>query len=520
MVLVTDMANNIKTKQIALSEIFYLCFIVLMLFAKGIGLYDGQLSYKLFLIVAVFFYVLKMLMTSYSIWEFTIITFFLLIGGLSYFISGEKGILIYIFMVTGMTNVPLKRIFNVAFITWIISFGGMFLLTVTHILESPFKIHDKFGAGYLIRWGLGHSHPNVLHISYLTLVMLSIYLLNKHFDLKWFIILLFGNIYVFLYSLSSTGFISVCFLLSFNLYWYYRKRFNIAENVLVSAILPICLILSMLVPVILTGQAFDIVNKIVNTRLRLSRHFLLENPISLFGTRSSNITNQWYTMDNSYIYLYVLHGIILFSVIMIAYFVIIRRYLKTEKGMELSIILTTLVTGITEPFMFNTSFKNLSLFFFGELIFEDKKTIYFLPVKIRAVTITLLDYGFLLQSKAIKIKKVYQSKRRRIWLFTGAIMLITGFMFGVFQNPPDAFIAPRNQTDASKLEAVYLDSLSEMEGLNIKILGCIDNTTEIVVFSGNIVILEWIRGIVTGMLLVGFASFCCIISIIFKKSGQ
>jgi len=216
----------------------------------------------------------------------------------------------------------------------------------------------------------------------------------------------------------------------------------------------------------------------------------------------------------------VLHGIILFSVIMIAYFVIIRRYLKTEKGMELSIILTTLVTGITEPFMFNTSFKNLSLFFFGELIFEDKKTIYFLPVKIRAVTITLLDYGFLLQSKAIKIKKVYQSKRRRIWLFTGAIMLITGFMFGVFQNPPDAFIAPRNQTDASKLEAVYLDSLSEMEGLNIKILGCIDNTTEIVVFSGNIVILEWIRGIVTGMLLVGFASFCCIISIIFKKSGQ
>ena len=48
-------------------------------------------------------------------------------------------------------------------------------------------------------------------------------------------------------------------------------------------------------------------------------------------------------------------------------------FLKNDKYLEVLIITAILVGGLTEPFLFNTSFKNLAFIFGGTLLFGNAK---------------------------------------------------------------------------------------------------------------------------------------------------
>ena len=152
--------------KIFLSEICYYIFFVLLLVAKGAGLYDGQAVFKLFLVIAMLFWSAKMILTAYTIRELVTVSLLLVLGGIVYLVSGEKGALLYIMMVTGLKNIPVKRVFTVGIASWGLVFTANVWIHAVGLLEGPFKVHDKFGLGMVIRWGLGYSHPNVLHVSY------------------------------------------------------------------------------------------------------------------------------------------------------------------------------------------------------------------------------------------------------------------------------------------------------------------------------------------------------------------
>ena len=96
------MENNLSKNSITVQEICYGMFFVLLLFAKVIGLYDGQMWFKLFLVAAGIFWCAKMCLTSYSIQEIAVVFIICLLSGIVYLNSGEKGILLYAMLVTGM----------------------------------------------------------------------------------------------------------------------------------------------------------------------------------------------------------------------------------------------------------------------------------------------------------------------------------------------------------------------------------------------------------------------------------
>ncbi|MDR0221280.1 MAG: hypothetical protein LBI54_07755 [Lachnospiraceae bacterium] len=479
-----------------LPELSYLAFLALFLFAKGIGLYDGQPLFRAVLVLAVLCYGVKMLTTKYSVREMTIIGGLLALSAVNYYISGEKSALLYVMMVTGMKNISRERIFRVALLTWTMSFGGMFLLTAAHILDSPFKVHEKFGLGPLLRWGLGQPHPNVLHISYLTFAMLFIYVYTyqgKKVSLWTLALLMLGNVYVFLYSLSSTGLVAVSVLLFLNLYWYFRQKFSLAEKILVSSFLPLCLLLSFAAPLLLTGRAFDLVNRIVNWRLFQARHFLTGTAPSLFGTQLSAITDTHYTMDNSFVFAYVAYGIVMFALIMAAYFLLIHRFLKAGKGVELSLVIAALTAGLTEPFLFNGSFKNVTLLFLGALLYGEcqAKPLPELPAIIPKLT----------------------AKPRRLIFIPLAAALLGAVLCGLLQTKPEGYIIPRSETilDGER-EAYYLASADEWAGQNIKVLGYVNPETRMVLFAeDNLIVLEWWRGVVTAGLLTGLVSLAIVL---------
>ena len=78
------MTNRIQVK---LSELCFYLFFVALLFAKGIGLYDGQTSFKVFLLIALIGWIGKMLLTQYDYREIPLYLILIALGGIIYLIS-------------------------------------------------------------------------------------------------------------------------------------------------------------------------------------------------------------------------------------------------------------------------------------------------------------------------------------------------------------------------------------------------------------------------------------------------
>lgn len=516
------MKGLIKEHTIKLSEFCFYLFFVSLLFAKGIGLYDGQTGFKIFLIVALIGWAGKMLLTSYCAGEMLFYAALIVLGGAIYLTAREKGALLVILLLCGLKNMDLKKVFQVGLVTWIVSFGTLFILTSFHLIDSAFKVHDRLGMGRIIRWSLGYAHPNVLHISYLVLVSFLIYLLKERIRFFHLLILELGNLYVFMYSLSTTGFLVTTICLLLVCYWKIRKRFCKVEQVLLQFCLPVCLFLSFGAPILLKGRAFDIVNKLLNTRLSLSKWFLENQPVKLLGVNTTSIVTAVRTMDNSYVFALITYGIIFFLWIICVYFRGIYRKTKEQDGIALCVILSCLIAGLTEPFLFNTSFKNLSLLLVGAELFPAKQIgdqqICLLKFD-RSINIPLPDI-----SQVCNRKKVNAGGwRTGVVVISVAGALIAGAIAFYCTTIPERYLLPRKNFEYTDdlPESYYLTSPTDVLQEGDKILGYESEQTEMVIFSGNIAQVERFRntvaaGVTFGLLIYGAGS----IALLRKKGYQ
>lgn len=496
------MKQYVEKYTIELTEVFFYVFFCSLLFAKGIGLYDGQLVFKVFLLTALVGWLCKQLLTKYTIVELIGSILLVILGGMLYLNTHEKGALFCILLITGMKGINLQKTFKVGLVTWILSFGSMFFLSIFHIIDSPFKVHDKLGMGRIIRWNLGYAHPNVLHISCLVLVCFIVYLLGNRFKLHWFFVLELVNLYVFMYSLSSTGFLAVSICLIFALYWSLRKRFSKMEQVLVQLCLPICILFSLMAPILLKEPLFGIVNKMVNTRLSLSQWFLLNQPAKLLGVDTREIVTALRTMDNSYVFAYITHGIVFFVLIMVAYFILIYRKTKEQDGIAICLIFTCLIAGITEPFLFNTSFKNLSLLFLGDMLFngESKQKEYGILEKWnKAINISLINIKRVLADSIINTKKY----RKRLLLIAITAGIMCAMMGWWLTKNPTRYILPRAAFEYTNdiPETYYLTSENDLPQEGDLVMGYANESTDMVPFAGNITAVERFRNTVSSMLI-------------------
>lgn len=487
--------------EISLSELFFYAFFSVLLFAKGIGLYDGQRGFQIALVIACGSIAGKALLTEYNgIKELIIYLIFVIMGAVIYYVSGDKGALIIALLILGLKGIDLKRLFKIGLVIWILSFGITFILSSLHIIESDFKVHDRLGMGRIIRWNLGQSHPNVLHISFLVLLFFIIECVGNRYKWSHLVLMECMNIFVFMYSLSTTGFLVSTLFLVFLAYWKLRKRINKFERILIQVILPLCIIISYAAPIVLKGKAFDIVNSLLNTRLELSKWFLLNQPIKLFGVKIANIVTATRTMDNSYLYCIITYGLLFTIVIYSLYFRMIHK--KTEKadGLDLCIIVTCLIAGLTEPFLFNVSCKNISLLFLGKgktnaygnkfRLLQDRE--YFISIA-KPKEILRSFFGFI---KGIEKRTVFISI---------IIPIVASITFGmvIYRNAkmPERYILPRSAFEYSDdlPESYYLKSDKDVLLEGDEILGFESDEKEMVIYSGNIAVVERFRNTVSGI---------------------
>lgn len=429
-----DQTNRIT---IQLSELLYLCFWGIMLFAKGIGLYDGQNSYKLFLILAFLCIAVKMCITEYTYREWAAIFVLLAVSMIVYRISGEKGVLICMVTVVAMKNASLKRVFQVGLAVWTVAMAGRFFVSLIRIENVATAVQTKNLTGAVLRYFMGYPHPNVLHISYLVLTAFVIYCVKKTYSFKHLLILAAGNLFVFLYSYSFTGALIVMIYICLS-YYVIRKEISKAEYFLVKLLFPFCILFSIIFPLTLSGKALELADKIFNNRINFARHFLTLDHMSLMGNNLAAITTDIITMDNAFIFALVTYGVPIFLLICAGYIRTVSQYVKQKKNIELAMICCFLVAGITEPFLFNTSFKNLTLLFIGEQFFEvlsgkktEQKKIAILKQKDKCIVIS----ASWIQKFIEEFKEIWDGHKKAILRASAVAALLISILAGILYQP-------------------------------------------------------------------------------------
>ena len=511
--------NMRKQSQVSFraEEIFYYLFFAILLFAKGIGLYDGMKEFTICLLAAFLCFVVKICLTEHTLGELLQMAVLLGMGFLSWRNSGEKAAFIYIAVIVGMKHVPVKRVFKVGAVIWTIAFFGTTILALTRQIPDLALVHSKLGLGHIIRWSLGYTHPNVLHISYVILLVFFFYLarLNRRQLLISTGVAYLFNFYIFLYSVSYTGLILTTVYLLLNLYFNLRTKESRLEKILIMCVFPVCALLSVIGPVAVKGRVFDILNKMMNTRWNLSRYFLTHQPITLFGGRMTDLPDTSYSIDCSYVYALMYYGIVLFVLLCTAYFLTVRHEVKTEKRRELAIMLSFFIAGMSEPFMANLSFKNLTLLFIGEYYYQAApfwqrgvvgrmagKKIRMTPWTEKEMNIALPEWNGLHDLPAY-----IKGKRLKIVAAGIAAALLAGGIYYYTAQPADCVYADTGLSDYWPREKVYLDAAELPDDWNSIIVGSADGNTEMYVLTGNIVWLEQVResvsvGLGAGILVV------------------
>ena len=109
------------------------------------------------------------------------------------------------------------------------------------------------------------------------------------------------------------------------------------------------------------GAAFDFFNKLLSTRFELVYFYFTDFMVSLFGTRTV-IQSGHLTLDSSFAYLLMYYGVIAFILMVGAYILCTHWCIRKDKRKETLILLAVALAGVTEQFLFNLSFKNITFF--------------------------------------------------------------------------------------------------------------------------------------------------------------
>lgn len=508
-----------KTVNIHIEEILYYVFIIVLMGAKGIGLTDGQRLFTLCLLSAAVLWGLKMCLTRHSVRDWLLILALLLLGGIIYRRTGEKAAIAAVAVIVGMKNIPLERLMKVGLSVW----GGTFLFSIIRALlgfyDGVVVVHEKLGLGPIIRYSLGYTHPNVLHVTWFILVMLIIYVCRPHGKKLYrsALLLFAGNLYIFLYSISYTGILIVTAYLMLILYFDIRKKLVWPEKAAALLLFAFCVVFPIAGPFLLKGKAFQFFNRLLSTRFELVYNNFSQNKVTLFGTYIPPNPEVNLSLDSSFAYMLMFYGIIAFVLCVGLYAFSIYYCMSHNRLQETAILLGTAIAGITEQFLYNLSFKNLTFFIMGYVLYagllksRETSWIYrertLLPIKENAV-IRIRRTGFFEKMRAAA-SEIWREKKIQI-LCTGVLsaVLLT-VIWRSFGALPDYVLVGRRTTDYRGEDELVMGPEVTAPGDFYLAFGDVSEGNGVYKFAGNTVKMELYRGIASTMVW-GFLDGCIV----------
>ena len=514
------MTNRI---EISFSEGMFYGFYFILTIVKGLGLYEGMLLYEAGLAAAFLCLFLKIIAEKYEKRELLLTIALLVLGILIWQISGKMGALFNIALLVGMKGIRREQIFRLSAVLWSGLFSLQCFLSLSGLRRHQiFRIHRKLGT-YIVRWSMGFTHPNVLHITYFILIAFIMYSWKPKGKslLRWSFLLMAGNLIVFAYSISYTGVALVTLYLVVNLMLQQVRAKN-EENDIEKAVkgvtyfLPVmCILFSVAGPVVLKGKAYELINRALSTRFELSRQYLLGQGIHLLGTRNMEVVDATITVDSSYVYMLVHYGLIYFLFFSILLECAVVYYWRKRDYYAVAILLACAVSGVTEQYMANTSFKNIAFLLAAAMVHEwisgrssnsrEKSDSVMMPLANKLVRFPRLKSGDRRMGKAIRER--FRKKEKRIRTAAGISFLLGMAAYLLCVTQPSAIYASPWDCDRKEGEAgeayVYDYKILADPSFNGWILSNNDALGKLYDFTGETVYLEyWRRAFGAGMALV------------------
>ena len=126
---------------LTLEETLFFGFFILLSVTKGLGFYEGQKVFELLTALAFVCGIAKILVTPYTVRQWIMELLLLLVVAVTYHESGERGILFLGFLVLGMKNISVKKVFHVGLWVWsvcAILLSGVSFFRLEH---SVYRVH-------------------------------------------------------------------------------------------------------------------------------------------------------------------------------------------------------------------------------------------------------------------------------------------------------------------------------------------------------------------------------------------
>ena len=352
---------------ITYEELFFLMFFSLITFGKSIGLGAENNFLRIITITAFLSLIVKLFISKYTFNEFIICFFLILIGLGTYLVTKREGILLSILTLIGLKNIEYKKVFLIAFIIRLFAFLSTISLAMIGVIENNKIVHWRDGTGFIFRYGLGYSHPNLLHSTFFIIVVLFLYLYYEKINVLNCSIIVMLNLFIYSCAGSRTGYYLIIFSVILSIVSKINRQKT--KYLIYRLIIPFCLAFTFITS-ILYGK-YEIINKLdslFSGRIYYTSYFFKNYSMSLLG---NNLYLDNNLIDNSYIILLANYGLIIFILYILSYQKIINYFIASKKNKELVMISLFSIYGITEGFLSNI-FMNLSMVYIGDIIFRSK----------------------------------------------------------------------------------------------------------------------------------------------------
>lgn len=519
--------------KLTIEEIIFYAFFIILSVTKGLGFYEWQKIFILLIIPAFFFGILKILISRYTKKQRVAVITMLILTAIILYASGEVGILFVMLTILGMKNISVEKVMRLGLWVWTICVISLCVFSFFNIENTVYRVDQKLGLGYIFRWSLGFTHPNTLHSTYFALCAYIIYELAERFGFRHFVLLMIGNILVLGYSVSYTGFAVVAVLLAGGLYVALRPGFCLVEKMLVNLVLPFILVISFVFPLILFSSYWiGQLNQLLSTRIYLAYIYLQPECLSPFGVRMSYLSQirTYLSIDNSYIWAFIHYGIIPFVLFTAAYFVLIVDYCRKQKTKELLLIVCFVAAGYMEPLLFNTSFKNITLLFLGEMLFRQKEgaeEYSLLPiVSTKAETLSAVlaakipDRVWRLKQLPTWLQKAGKTYWKRMLVGIAVGALLGAVIFGFCYTSPKGYVVPRQRIIWIDKSYITLQGRDDPAYEGYRVMNYVDDETPMQLVEGDAVTLEWGRYLTGSILIGGLAGYLLVVGSIFTRKEE
>lgn len=392
-----------KSTKMTIAELCYFIYFLALFGAKSVGLYEGMFAFNAAIVLGCLLFGFKVLMTEHTILEYVVMALLIGMSFIVYSRSGEKGLLLCMTMMLGMKYVSLKRIEKWGMTILGICFPVMTASSILGLIpEKTFYSVTRVVGGEMLRHSFGYPQCNVTHTTFV--ILMSLIFLVKGYrgkrDLIECAVLYCMSLYVYLYTFSNTGLIASTVLILAVLFFHRNEKVACIDKMLILLLYPFGLFAGIVLPMIVSEDLFWTMDKLLHNRMNYPRYWLTHEPVSLFGVHFGKPPKPNYYIDSSYLYSFLQIGVIPCILLAILMMAMIYGLIKRNLRMELAVVACLLILGLSDPFFYNLSYKNIMFLFAGNKLYEwlDKMTgnlpsVFGMKIQILSIGTKEIEYG-------------------------------------------------------------------------------------------------------------------------------